>query len=186
MPTPRHTERSTNGVQGDGARHLELFVQSFAPVGHQATDEIIDGVTELVDAGYLDDFSVYLWGKRISPDAPATEQTDQGQFFTTRLDQFYRWATTANRDLEPMFERTEVDSSFADRSYDVISVPTVALAEYQGRTLEHVTPHRASGRYVAVDDRLADLETRVRDSSDQSPTTTESAAVHAPPTMEDG
>jgi hypothetical protein len=162
-----------------------LFVQSFDPIGHQATKQIIDDVSGLADAGYLDDFSVYLWGKRISPDAPATEQTDRGQFFTTRLDQFYRWAATANRELEPMFERTAIDSAFRDRSYDVISVPTIALAEYRGRTLEHVTPHRAGGDYVAVDDRLATLETTDRDSSDQSPTATECAAVQLPPTMED-
>jgi hypothetical protein len=140
-----------------------VFLQSLATPGQHGAAKVIDTLTTLSRRDDLDDLSVYLWGKRIVPAAVPTTQTNQGQFFTNRIKRFFQWANSAERTLEPMFERTTVESSYIDASYEAIVLPTVTVAEYHDGTLEQVTPHRTEGVYQSVRDHVDSLEAQFSD-----------------------
>jgi hypothetical protein len=69
-----------------------------------------------------------------------------------------RWATTADVDLDPYLPVTDESSMVTDHSRQVLTFPSVTLVEYDDDgAVDHVAPHVADDRVVAVEHRVEDL-----------------------------
>ncbi len=126
--------------------HAVVYLRSLAPSVVDETREHLSRLDRLVEAGTLDAYEVELWGDAIScdPTYPA------GRRLCETVERFERWADRQDRSLEPAFSRGQVCSLVSEETHDVIRLPMVCLAVYEGERLAAVYPHRdRSTRTVA-------------------------------------
>lgn len=137
---------------------VELYVRSLCSDGTTSPQEtVIRRLSRLERDGIVDEYTVHVWGRRVSPDTAAAD-TDAGRFVLDRIEAFRAWAADAGMSIRSFFDTDEIDSSITGESYDAITVPTLTLAEFCGDDLRWVTPCADGGTVYTVSDRLDALE----------------------------
>ncbi|WP_324758878.1 HTH domain-containing protein [Haloarcula sp. GH36] len=140
-------------------RRAELFVRSLLPEASRTHQQsVVDRVRALVDDGRLLDHSVTVWGKQL-PAAPTETETAVGRLVHERVRTFKRWATANDRSLSPAFSIRTVDGQVLDEQYRALVLPQLLLVEYDGESVQCVTPHATEDCVVSVTNRLERLET---------------------------
>jgi hypothetical protein len=132
----------------------ELYVRSLAPRGARDQQErVVAALDRLTDRETFADYTITVCGEYI----PAGETETSPEFETqlrNRIADFETWATTNGWSLGPLFERKVVGSLVTDDTHEVLVVPLMVLAEYEGDRLRFVTPCETDERYWTVQDRL--------------------------------
>jgi hypothetical protein len=95
----------------------------------------------LSERGYLGDFEIHVWGRRIGLSTTAA-RTETGRALLDRIGRFRSWAERNGRSLEPFFDTCECSSSITGEAYTSLVVPTMLLVEYEDDEVRHVAPHR--------------------------------------------
>lgn len=141
---------------GGDAVTARLFVRSLGP-GEDAPDleRLRERLETLVERDLIREYSVYIWGKHVSPSA--AEWTETGRFVLDTVEQFEAWAERDDVSLDPFFGEETRRSAIRDQAERRIRLPTVALAEYEGDDLRFVAPCVADGTLRSVEDRLGEL-----------------------------
>jgi hypothetical protein len=151
-PTARPATGSDGAVP---ARTVELFVRALSPAGDGGCAEAAVERLERLDGGPLTGYTVHVWGEAVGLDAPLAG-TDHARFVLDRVGEFRDWTARTGADLIG-FETRETDCRLTDRCYRLLSLPTVALAEYRDGDLVGVAPRRTDDGQVTVADHLDDL-----------------------------
>lgn len=134
------------------SRTLELYVRSLSSstIGVRL-ESIIDRLKACVAEGHIEDYTVTVWGERVSTDK-AISGTDQGGLIRHRIAEFRQWASDHGVTLEGGFETRTVHSSITGETHEFITLPSVALAARRDNDLEWVVPSSdASGMTTAMD-----------------------------------
>jgi hypothetical protein len=140
---------------GDTTR-VELFVRSLSPTGARARPlVVIDRLDDLTESGRIDDYAVFVWGKEVglSTSVAGPERTE---LVLDRVGQFRAWAADRNAALVG-FETREA-STLTGETYTALSLPVLALAEYDGEQLVGVAPCRTEHEDRTVERRIEALE----------------------------
>jgi len=135
---------------------IEAFVRSSPPAGaRDSAARTVDRLRTLVEAGRVDEYSVYHWGRTVDPGAvpPCLEMED---LLFDRVGSFRSWAVDADVELEG-FVRREA-GGLLEEPRTVLAVPVVALAEYVDGELVGVAPHSGGGETLTVEGYLDALE----------------------------
>lgn len=137
--------RLSRGVQSTmsdeiaASRTLELYVRSLSSGAGVQVESIIDRLETFATEGYIDDYTVTVWGERVST-GPAVAQTDSGGAIRRCITEFRRWANQHDVTLEGGFERQTVHSSITSETHEFITLPSVTLAARRDGDLEWVVP----------------------------------------------
>jgi hypothetical protein len=151
---------------------LELYIRSLSSsTTGIRIESIIDRLKALVAEGDITDYTVTVWGERVSTDA-AVSQTDQGVFIHRRIAEFRQWASEHGVTLEGGFDTRTVHSSITGDTHEFIPLPSVALAARRDGDLEWVVPSSDDTGTTSAMDRLESIT-----SDWQEPETVERAAV---------
>jgi hypothetical protein len=150
--------------------YVELYVRSLAPRGIQSRQRaVIERLTQLTDTGVVEGHRVLVCGRQI----PAKRRdlvTEFGQFLHERIAVFSEWAERNGWSLDHAFSRRTVDSAITGETTDVLALPAMALAEYEGDALRFVAPVTSADAQWTVQERLdALLATGSPDSADRLP-----------------
>ncbi|MXR50144.1 hypothetical protein GRX03_00775 [Halovenus sp. WSH3] len=138
-------------------RTLTLFVRSLAPEGTGGNQRTaLDRLESLSDQGVVDDYEIRVWGDRIAHDEPIA-RTGAGRRLRDRLAEFEAWADRNERDIGRFFRRERIDSAVTQTTREVTTLPTMALAEYEGEELVYLTPNEGETGAESVLDRLDTL-----------------------------
>ena len=155
----------------------ELYVRSLAPrEAHQRQERTIERLSGLDERGAIDGFDVLVWGRQLCPDSRSA-RTDVGRTVADRLDRIDTWAEGTDRSVAGYCHAEQFRSIITGESREIVRLPSLALAEFEGDDLVHFAPCRDGDRAVSVSDRLADLERdeeaggRKNDPSSRDPTT---------------
>jgi hypothetical protein len=135
---------------------VELFVRSLCPedATHQQ-NYVIDQLQALEDAGHIEELSILIWGSRIEP--RLAERTAEGRKLLERLSMFEQWERESDASLDAFDWQHPVTNMVSDESVSVITLPTLALAEYVDGDLQHVAPCTRDGTAYRVTDRISRL-----------------------------
>jgi predicted transcriptional regulator len=129
----------------DSTVRAELFVRSLAPDSVERQDAVAAGLAALADGGAVDQHAVEIWGNAVplGVDHPLAQ----------RVQRFREWADEEGVALVGLEERST--GTLVDEQRVVVSLPTMALAEYRDGELTSVAPYRRpDGTVCTVDDRL--------------------------------
>jgi DNA-binding Lrp family transcriptional regulator len=161
-----HTSRAETGDADTEPVTVELYVRSLCSGAERPPqDAAIERLERLERDGVLEEYTVRVWGRRVSPDSAAAE-TAAGRFVLSRIGEFRNWARRTGASVRSFFDTHEVDSSITDESYTAITVPTLTLAEFHGDDLHRVTPCSLDGAVHTVGDHLDALEATARTDGD--------------------
>lgn len=153
----------------DDSVRIELFVRSLSPrESRSRIESIVADLEDHLDAGALAEYRVLVTGREL-PAKPADALTDYGTYLRGRVEAFQQWAAVTDRSLGSLFERHTVHSSITEEDYDAIVLPTVAMAEYDGRALRFVSPCQDGDSHVTVTDRLEVIASERAAGSDDEP-----------------
>lgn len=125
------------------SRTLELYVRSLSSGAGVRVESLIDRLDTFVTEGYIDDYTVTVWGERVST-GPTVAQTDSGASIRRRITEFRQWANQHNVTLEGGFDRRTVHSSITGETHEFITLPSVTLAARRGGDLEWIVPSSSS------------------------------------------
>lgn len=140
-------------------RTIDLFVRSLADQDTSPQlPALLDRLECLTEAGELDDYDVHVWGERISTD-DAVSRTGAGARIRNRIIEFREWASDLGYELSGGFERRSIHSAITGETNEHITLPTVALCERSGETIETVVPHESGDGVVTVADYLSSRST---------------------------
>ncbi|ARS91895.1 hypothetical protein B1756_16320 [Natrarchaeobaculum aegyptiacum] len=145
-----------------------MWTRSFVPVSTPRCERAIECARDLEAEGVLDCVEVGVWGREFAH-TTLSQRVPQLEAIHRRLEAFEAWAETTDRDLEPFFTRRHVESEITGEQHVRWRLPVLALAEFDGDELVHVTPCTVGDRTVDVFDRLealADGEFDGRDGHD--------------------
>jgi hypothetical protein len=152
------TSRSATDGTRTEPMTVELYVRSLSASGAQVPQEsVIERLSRLECEGCVEEYTVHVWGKRISPEAAAAE-TDTGEFVLERIEAFEAWAERTGMSVGSFFDTHEVDSAITDQSYSAITVPTMTLAAFRDDRIEWVAPCTDGEAVYTVDDGLDAIE----------------------------
>lgn len=140
------------------SRTLELFVRSLSSGATGVRIEsIIEQLNLLQGEGLFDDYTVTIWGQRLSTDS-AISRTTKGAFIHHRITEFRQWAHEHDAVLEGGFETRTIHSAITDETHEFITLPSLALTSRINGNLEWVVPSSQTGEPVTtVRDRLLTL-----------------------------
>lgn len=138
----------------DGGVYVEVFVRSLSPrTSRRRLEEIVARLDRLVAADAILQYRVRPTGTEL-PATPADALTEYGSYLLNRVAAFQEWAAATGRSLGSTVDRRTVYSRFTGEEHDALVLPTVLVAEYDGRALRFVAPCEADGERVTVLDRL--------------------------------
>lgn len=141
----------------EGGVHAELYVRSLAPRGVRAQQQgVIERLEHLTERGTIEGYAVHVCGKQV-PAEPDAAVTDFGAHLLDRVAVFEAWARRNGWSLGGLFDRRELDSAITGEHTEVLVMPVMALAEYEGDDLRFVAPCSTGGTECSVQDRLDDL-----------------------------
>lgn len=121
------------------SRTLELYVRSLSSGTGIRVESIIDRLDAFAAEEYIDDYTVTVWGERISTGG-AVARTDAGASIRRRITEFRQWAAQHDVTLEGGFGRKTVHSSITGETHEFVTLPSIALAYRQDGDLEWVVP----------------------------------------------
>ncbi len=143
---------------GTTDRRVELHVRSLASrTGDSVRERAIGLLGRLEAEGEIASFAVRVWGERVGLSTSAVG-TDRGQEVLERIGAFRAWAGRNGASLDPFFRSGAADSRLTGEEYATLRLPVAVLAEYEGDSLVHVTPHERDEVVHTVDDRLDTIE----------------------------
>lgn len=125
--------------EATSSRTLELYVRSLSSSAGVHVESIIDRLDMFAAEGYIKDFTVTVWGERISTGS-SVARTDTGASLRRRVTEFRQWASHNGVTLEGGFERRTVHSSITGETHEFVTLPTVALAARTDGEIEWVVP----------------------------------------------
>jgi DNA-binding Lrp family transcriptional regulator len=132
---------------------VTLLVRSLAPDGAEARQRAVIERLERLDAdGHIEGFVVIVWGKKYCPET--ADSTETGRLAQRFLGDFDEWSARTGLSTAPFFEVQTNYSAITDESKTAIVYPLLALAEYDGTDLSHVSPCRTTGAVCTVEDHL--------------------------------
>lgn len=140
------------------ARTLELSVRSLSAsaTGCRGAD-ILDQLDQLTAASRIREYTVTIWGKRIST-APAISRTDSGSGIRTQIAAFKQWANEHGASLEGDFTTRTIYSSITGDTHAFITLPSLALAARREGYLDWVSPSSQEDEPImTVRDKLASI-----------------------------
>jgi hypothetical protein len=138
----------TETRNGTGTRtHAVVYCRSLAPSVADETRRYLKRLAALEERGAIRGYDVELWGDAISlePDHPVERRLCE------TVDRFEEWAERHGYTLSPAFERCDVRSLVSAEPREVIRLPVVSLAIYDGTSLVAVYPHRADSTRTVAD-----------------------------------
>jgi len=135
---------------------VELWIRSFTPCGAAGNHERAVELADRLGSRRGLTVEVEVWGDAFdrsgrAPNAPVLERIEG------RLAAFEEWAAETGRRLDPFFRTRHVESTITGDARTICRLPTLAVAEYRGERLVHVTPCRHGDRTVEPIDRLETL-----------------------------
>ena len=150
--------------------HLELYVRSLAPRGFQSRQRaVVERLTQLTETGVVEGHRVVVCGRQI-PAKRTDRVTEFGQYLHDRIATFSKWADRNGWSLDHAFAHRTVESSITGETMDLLVLPAMALAEYDGDALRFVAPVTSADAQWTVQDRLDSLlATGSPDSADPLP-----------------
>lgn len=135
----------TGGDQPD--TRATLFVRASAPgPARDRQEECLDRLRRLEAAGRLS-LSVETWESEVPMDGPVGSARD-------RYAEFTRWASDREAVLTPFFEVRERTSLVDSERREVLSLPVLCLAVYDGDDLRAVYPHADGEDVYSVPDGI--------------------------------
>lgn len=142
---------------------LELFVRSLSSSATGIRIEaIIEQLDQLQTTDLIEDYTVTIWGERVSTD-PVVSEIGEGAFIRHRVAEFKQWATDHEMELEGGFETRTTHSSITDETHEFITLPCLALAARRNGNLEWIVPSSRLNSIRTVQDRLVALTREVSD-----------------------
>lgn len=157
---------------------VDLFVRSLAPIqGRERQEALLGRLEQLTTDGQVDEFSVHVWGDAVATDS-ALAKTDAGKGVRTLVASFRQWALAENVSVEQFFEKREVSSSMTGDSYSALTLPSVAIAEYEDGELVGMGPHDDGTDTVTVRAYLDALASRRGQSLREGAEAASRLAVH--------
>jgi hypothetical protein len=152
-PEQLHTE---NREHTQYQLRVELWMREGSLSIHDSQQDILAQLQHLVENGFLSDFTVNTWGKRIGtdtsghPDGPASREL-------AKLREFETWADQNGHSLQPGFQRHTQSSLITDTTREVIATPFFCLAVYEDDTLREVAPCSEPNGYHTFSECLQSL-----------------------------
>lgn len=142
-------------------KRIEVWIRSSAPGAGAARERTLNRARQLGQVAELT-VEIGVWGRsleRVVPDDGTDPVPSRLGTVRDRIEDFSRWAGDAGRTIDPFFRSRRIESTILGEAYDVVRLPTVAVAEFDGDELTHVAPSRdrQSGRVVEAEERLAHL-----------------------------
>ncbi|ELZ79078.1 hypothetical protein C455_09343 [Haloferax larsenii JCM 13917] len=146
----------------DEAKHVKLFLRADAEVGVERTKEAaVEKLAELDAAGRIDDYDVHVWGRELRADGPLTD-TGHGAELLGYVEAFREWAREHDVSFESTFKEHTIESSFADEQYEVVSLPTICIAIYEGEQVASVYPCHTGEQDCSAVEYLETFESKRR------------------------
>ncbi|WP_254535292.1 HTH domain-containing protein [Halomarina litorea] len=134
-----------------GGRTVELYVRSLAPrEAHQRQERVIESLGDLEERGVIDGFDVLVWGRALCPGS-AGAHTGAGRTVSDRLDRIERWVEGTARSIAQVCRSERLESAITGECHEVVRLPSLALAEFDGDELIHFAPCRADRRVDYAD-----------------------------------
>lgn len=133
---------------------LDLSVRTLGPpVGtHRRQEAILEHVQSLERRGTIDHARVHVWGDSICLSACASSHPDVAAV-RDRVVGYHTWGAETPGVSVP-FDRRHVDCSVTGERYDVLDLPTLALAVSVDATLECVLPAAFDGEWWTIEHYL--------------------------------
>lgn len=129
------TGANTDTTAGDASEAEGITVRLWTrrPVSGART-EVIDRLSAFRSEGTIADFEVETW-----PDEVVVTEQSRHSSVVDVHERFSVWADEAGVSIEPPFDRRTV-TSLVGRSEEVLSLPVLCLAVYDGEDLRGVFP----------------------------------------------
>lgn len=139
-------------IHDQSRANLEVCVRIDTPIPSQQ-DVVIERAAELEREGRINGFRVRSWPRqvRLSPHGIESETVEA-------FERFEEWASRNGASLRPAYEVCTRDSEITGDRDEVLVVPEVSIAVYEGGNLVGVVPHSRDGAVYTVDDFLSELE----------------------------
>lgn len=141
-----------------GGRTVELYVRSLASrEAHERQEGVIERLRDLDERGAIDGFDVVVWGRTLCRESHGA-RTEVGRSVVDRLDRVEEWVDGTARSIAQFCRTERLDSAITGESREVVSLPSLALAEFDGGELVRFAPCREDREVVSVSDRLLALD----------------------------
>jgi len=128
--------------------------------GAERQAEIIGRLEQLESDGHIEGFNVHVWGDAVATET-ALSDTDTGRGVRNLVAAFEQWALSENVSVQSFFERTEKSSALSGEKQAVITLPSIAVAEYDGHELVGMAPHETDDGTLSVREYLEAAEKRL-------------------------
>lgn len=146
-------ERASSNTGDVTGEEVEMVLWTRRPVCGPRTS-VIDRLSTLSADDEIDEFRVETW-----PDELAVADYAEHDRVVERYKEFLLWAEEHDRSITPPFERRTISPLIGD-SREVLTLPVMCLAVYEGDSLRGVYPNSDGDRSMAVSDFLDVWETR--------------------------
>ena len=132
----------------------ELFLRSLAPTGTALEQtQTIQRVEDLAAENQLESSRVTVTGRGVVHE-DCYLSTAVGKTLVERLDAIERWTKHNEATVPGITTKTVDPSPVHQQPYTVTTVPNVLLLEYEGASLQFVSPATVEGEHVSVSDHL--------------------------------
>lgn len=137
--------------------NVKLFVRLDPEVGLESRKErVVERLTSLEGREAIADYDIFTWSRGIRLDGPL-EESSYCRTLLEHVGELRAWIDENCVD-SCGFDVQAVRSTVTGESYDVVSLPAICLAVYDGDELVDLYPRRTSETVENVDDGLASLE----------------------------
>ena len=157
-----------NNQMGDTAhtqsgRRIELHVREHAHVAHDRQQAVITRLHRLANDDIIDEFTVDSWGKHIAT-TPENYPPETVNTALEKATEYETWARQNGASLHPGFQHREHSSIITDSTREVIVLPIMCLADYEGDRLQTVIPCSDDGGHHSINSYLDTLSTETTES----------------------
>jgi DNA-binding Lrp family transcriptional regulator len=115
--------------------------------------EVVERLESLVRAGVITRYTVRTWPRQVVLDGPNDD-------VAAVYHRFRRWAADQDLSVERAFNRRHHNQRITGERGELVSLPAVALAVYEGSELVSVAPHDDGETRTSVDEVLRSLPDR--------------------------
>jgi hypothetical protein len=154
----------------------DLYVRADAPISEQRS-ELLDTLDRLQRERRLAEFAVHPWPNAVSLDLVEAAAEDS---IAGVVRSFERWAGDRGVSIRPPFAVRRSHSEITGETDELLVLPVVCLAAYDGEELVGVYPCCTGGSTVTVADALATIEAGGADLLRPSPDAESSPAGEEP------
>jgi hypothetical protein len=135
----------------------ELGVRSLSAEAQPLLDRAIEGLSDAITDGAVDDYDIFVTGVSFTPGSEAAS-TATGREMSSLVANIRDWANQVGANVGPYFQQEEICSGFTNNEYTEIRFPTLTLTEYHDGRLAFVAPVRIDGELFDVLDRIKELQ----------------------------